>query len=448
MFMEIFEFIFHQSEAFYIHILNLFVLVILIFLFVYARQNREKWTRISDYLGTVTKTVNSIRYGDLSKKIEKIDNPNSEQLTESINRMIETLHDREVMIVEYQNELHRQNKFLEAVINSLSDGLIIIDDKANILRATPKISLWFEEDGNKLINKNLEEFIQIPQRKTFYNLTGEDIFVKNNRSLNFTARTMELKLEEHKKLYVIIIKNITDQKELETLKEDFVATLTHDLKVPIIAETNMIELFLNESFGEISPKQELALNNMKSSNKELLDLVQIVLETYKMRDGNIKLYKEDIMLKGFLTEIIEEMSPIAGKTHNKLEFMPSRDIRVYADKIQLKRVIKNLIQNAISYGEKNSPIEIKIGEIPNYITIKIKDYGAGISQTDINKIFNKYYSAAKKFRKIGTGLGLYLALEIVKAHGGDLTVESTEGEFTEFCIKLPAAINGNVYFGQ
>ena len=235
---------------------------------------------------------------------------------------------------------------------------------------------------------------------------------------------------------------------MESLKEDFVATLTHDLKVPIIAETNMLELFLNKNFGPISEKQEFALKNMQSSNKELLDLVQIVLETYKVKDGSIKLYKENIKLKPFITEILEEMRPIADKTHNPLNFDTNRDICVFADKMQLKRVIKNLIQNAISYGEFASPVNISIGEIPKFIVIKVKDFGAGISKEDIDKIFNKYFSAAKKFRKIGTGLGLYLALQIVKSHGGELTVESKEGEYTEFTIKLPAFINTNLHYGE
>lgn len=102
----------------------------------------------------------------------------------------------------------------------------------------------------------------------------------------------------------------------------------------------MLELFLNQNFGPISEKQEIALRNMQTSNKELIDLVQIVLETYKVRDGNIRLYKENILLKGFIKEIIEEMQPIAQKTNNTLEFIQQRDIRVYADRIQLKRVIK------------------------------------------------------------------------------------------------------------
>ena len=142
------------------------------------------------------------------------------------------------------------------------------------------------------------------------------------------------------------------------------------------------------------------------------------------------------------------MIPIADKSKNTLIFNSTRDIRVLADRIQLKRVIKNLIQNAISYGAQNSPIEITIGEIPKYIVIKVKDYGKGISPNDIKKIFNKYYSAAKKFRKIGTGLGLYLSFQIAKAHGGDLTVESVEGDYTEFCVMLPASTNENLYYGE
>ena len=448
MLLNILNYFFEENSILLIHILNLFVLLILVILFISARKTGKKWTRINDYLGTITKTVNSVRYGDLTKKVGRIELPNAEPLAESINRMIETLYDREKMIIEYQNELHRQNKFLEAVINSLSDGLVIIDENHKILRATPKISEWFGISGKKLVGTPIDNYIVLPERAKIESLKENDIYIKANRASNFSASSMELKLEDRKRRHIIIIKNVTDQKELENLKEDFVATLTHDLKVPIIAETNMLELFLNESFGPVSEKQEIALKNMQVSNKELLDLVQIVLETYKYRDGNISLYKENIMLRSFINEIVDEMEPISIKNNNKLKFSSPRDIRVYADRIQLKRVIKNLIQNAISYGEPNSPIEISIGEIPQYIVIKVKDYGAGISQADIDKIFNKYYSAAKKFRKIGTGLGLYLALQIVKGHGGELSVESEEGKFTEFTIKLPAVMNISLHYGE
>ena len=436
------------EDVLFIHIMNVFVLIILILIFFIARKTGRQWLKVNDYLGTITKTINSVRYGDLTKKIGKAELPNSGPLAESLNRMIETLYDREKMVDEYQNELHRQNKLLEAVINSLSDGLVIIDEHFRILRATPQISKWFNIDGNKLMGAFLTDYLAIPHNKEFSNLNETEITILNDKSSNFIANSIELKMEDRKKRYVIVIRNITDQKELENLKEDFVATLTHDLKVPIIAETNMLELFLNGSFGNVNEKQSVALKNMQSSNRELLDLVQIVLDTYKFRSQTIRLYRENIMLKSFIEEIITEMTPIADKTKNSFRFNLPRDIRVLADKMQLKRVLKNIIQNAISYGKQNSPIEITIGEVPKYITIKVKDYGKGIAKDDINKIFNKYYSAAKKFRKIGTGLGLYLSFQIIKAHGGDLTAESIENEYTEFCIKLPASSNESLYYGE
>ena len=355
--------------------------------------------------------------------------------------MIETLKDREIMIDEFQKDLLTQNKILEQTVNSLSDGLVIVDKKGEIYRANAVIVDWFELEGKALYGASIYDFIEINSKIDLFDFNDNDIVIPTKRSSNFKASTVALNLDDKKERFMIIIKNVTDQVELETLKEDFVATLTHDLKVPIIAETNMLELFLNESFGIISEKQRQALINMQTSNKELLELVQIVLETYKI--GKITLYKENIPLKSFIREIIDEMKPIAEKNKNKLEFIFNRDIGVYADKFQLRRVIKNLIQNAISYGRSKSPIEIRIGEIPNYITIKVKDYGEGISKENIDRIFNKYYSAAKKFRKIGTGLGLYLALHIVRAHHGDLTVESEEGEFTEFCIKIPVSYERN-----
>ena len=422
---------------------NIFILCVLVAQLFFRRSNRKRWNKFNHYLVDVTKAVDSVRYGDLTKKIETLDIPDSENLTESLNRMIESLHDREAMIDEFQRDLIKQNMILERTVNSLSDGLLIIDGKDRILRANSVVADWFDVKGKSLVGRNIYDFISIPSKKPITIVKDDEAFLHTDSASSFIISAVELNLEEEKDRILIIVKNITSQKELETLKEDFVATLTHDLKVPIIAEANMIELFLNKNFGEITEKQKLALKNMQTSSKELLDLVQIVLETYKLRDGKITLYRENILLKSFINEIIEEMSPITNKTKNTINFILERDIRVFADRFQLKRVIKNLIQNAISYGTPKTPIDISIGEIPDYTVIKVKDHGEGIPQEQLEKIFNRYYSASKKFRKIGTGLGLYLSKEIAKAHDGDLTVESKEGEYTEFCIKIPVNYERN-----
>ncbi len=419
------------------YLLNLSIILVFIVLFLITRQTNKRWSKINDYLGMVTNTVNSVRYGNLSTKIEEINHPTYQNVTDSINRMVETLNDREKMIVEYQNELMRQNKLLESVINSLSDGILIINEKHNILRATPQISEWFGAKGQEIIGTNVFEHIQISDDTPIERTKNKDVFIKHTPTNNFIMQAIKLSLDDDKKRYVILIKDVTNEREIETLKEDFVATLTHDLKVPIVAESNIINFLLNGTFGEISEKQEVALNNMKKSNQELVELVQIILETYKIKETGIKLLKENIMLNGFISEIVESTQPIANNSKITIHFTPSRDIKVTADLLQLERVIKNLISNAISHSNTKDRIDIKTGEIPGFITISVIDYGQGIPPKELKMIFNKYYSAAKKFRKIGTGLGLYLSQQIIKSHGGEITVESVENVRTEFCIKLP-----------
>ncbi len=419
------------------YLLNLSIILVFIILFLITRQTNKRWSKINDYLGMVTNTVNSVRYGNLSTKIEEINHPTYQNVTDSINRMVETLNDREKMIVEYQNELMRQNKLLESVINSLSDGILIINDKHNILRVTPQITEWFGTKGQEIIGSNIDDYIQISDDTPIERAKNKDVFIKHTPTNNFVMQTIKLSLDDDKKRYVILIKDVTNEREIETLKEDFVATLTHDLKVPIVAESNIINFLLNGTFGEISDKQEVALLNMKKSNQELVELVQIILETYKIKETGIKLLKENIMLNGFISDIVESTQPIANNSGITIYFTPSRDIKVTADPMQLERVIKNLISNAISHSNTKDRIDIKTGEIPGFITISVIDYGQGIPPKEIKLIFNKYYSAAKKFRKIGTGLGLYLSQQIVKSHGGEITVQSEEGVQTEFCIKLP-----------
>lgn len=423
----------------YLNIINIAVILVFVSLFFITRKTNKRWSKINDYLGKVTTTVDSIRYGDLSKKINA-DHPTYQNVTHSINRMVETLNDRERMIAEYQSELMNQNRLLESVINSLSDGILIINDKFEILRATPKILKWFGvKKGHNIIGKSIFDYIQLSNDEVQADkLDNNEVFIKHTPTNNFLISSQPL-IHIEKKRYVIIIKDVTVEKEIETLKIDFAATLTHDLKVPIIAAANMIDLFLNEKFGKISDKQQVALKNMKSSNDELLELVQVLLETYKIDDnGGIELYKENIDLNAFAGGVVEDMIPLTKDLNIKLNFIPSdSDIKISGDKMQLQRVIKNLVSNAINHSNSRKDIDVKIGEEKGFAKIMVIDYGQGIPKNEIKMIFNKYYSAAKKLRKVGTGLGLYLSQQITEAHGGEITVESEENVRTEFCVKLP-----------
>ena len=418
------------------YVFNLIVIFILILLFIVVRSTNRQWQKTDLFIEDAANIVESIRSGNLSKKIGKIDSTSGEALADSINQLIDTLKETEEKIKEQQAELMKQNRFLESVLNALSDGLIIVDKNSNILKVTPKISNWFGQNNKKLLGKNVLEFIEPTQQVSIESLHNTEVYIKTYSSDLFEATALRLNVEDRVSRYIILIRNVTNQKELEKLREDFVATLTHDLKVPIVAESNMLDFLSDGTFGEINDKQREVLSKMKTSNSELIELVQMLLETYKSNNTTIELYKEDTSLNEFLEEIIDEMRPLAKKNDIQLNFTAPQNIIVNIDRLQFKRVIKNLIQNALSYSESSNDIDIKTNIQGGNVYISVIDYGKGISPKDIGLVFNKYFSTSKKYRKIGTGLGLYLSKQIIEAHDGEITVTSEEGVLTEFKIKL------------
>lgn len=232
-------------------------------------------------------------------------------------------------------------------------------------------------------------------------------------------------------------KKIEALKEIEQLKEDFVATLTHDLKVPIMAEKNMLSFLLDNRFGELNEKQKEALFHLKNSNKELIELVEIVLESYKLNETKIELTKEKTDINELLKDAIEEMHPISDSDSIEVNFFTEYKGDLDVDRFYIKRVLKNLILNAISFSEPYSKIDTAVCNDDKNIYIKIINYGKSIKEHEIEHVFDKYYTTAKKFRKVGTGLGLYLSNKIVKAHDGKIAIEAEENILTRFIIVLP-----------
>lgn len=271
----------------------------------------------------------------------------------------------------------------------------------------------------------------------------------NNTNLQWAANRLIESLEDREKMISeyqkdLFKKNesleklILNEKESQRFKEDFIATLTHDMKTPIIAELNTLDFLIEGRFGELNEKQKEAINLMKTSNTELIELAEILLETYKVQQSSIVLKKKKVNVNELIFEIIEEMTPIAQHTNQKISFeCDNNQIELQIDAFQIKRVLKNLILNALSFSVNHSSVDVALFKDGPLIKITVTNLGQGISQEDLLLIFNKYYSSVKKFRKIGTGLGLYLANQIVKAHKGTISVNSIENDKTTFEIELP-----------
>jgi signal transduction histidine kinase/CheY-like chemotaxis protein len=246
--------------------------------------------------------------------------------------------------------------------------------------------------------------------------------------------------------YMVMVRDITQETLLAQRKETFIATLTHDLKTPIRAEIRALNLLKSGHFGSLTHTQLEVLEEIIKSSQFMDQMVDGLLTSYRYEDGEVILNKEPVNLKDFLADIIRQMTLLAKEKHQTLildhGFSGEEDtaellVELLLDKLEMKRVFQNLIQNAMAYTQPGGTITLSYAKTSDAIFIQVKDNGKGIEAELRPYLFDRYFSQSKRFRQVGTGLGLYLCKQIVEAHFGQITVNSELDHGSCFEIRLP-----------
>lgn len=418
-----------------------------------------KFRKLINSLDEISKIFTRVSNNNFSERLHIRYDNELRKFSLHINKMIASLQDRDSKIRNIQLELQKQNKDLNAILNSLSDGIITISKTGEIIRTNPTICSWTGLKEEELKGKKFNEFLKcncdldclneenFPQNCSLF-VKNHDRIVTEAEITNIVTgekRFLSIEISEISGIlieqhYVIALRDITESKEIEKLREDFSATLAHDLKVPIIAESNTLSFFLRGIFGEISEKQKEALENMIESNNDLLNLVNTLIDVYKYDAVQIKFRKEPADIKKLVDICLSEVSSLVHKYNHIVENNVLGNLPLVSmDKPEIKRVILNILNNAITYTQPGGIISVYSEVNENEVIIKIKDNGKGISQSEIDKIFDRYFSKAMKFRKVGTGLGLYLAKKIIEGHNGRIWAESEPDKGSIFYFSLPLA---------
>ena len=237
---------------------------------------------------------------------------------------------------------------------------------------------------------------------------------------------------------LVMIDNIDDEKILQAQRETFVASLGHDLKNPTLAQIQAIELLLKGNFGSIPEAQKEILEMVLDSCKYMKALLSSLLATYRNERGVVKLNYEEVLLPELTEECVSEMIYLAKDkgVNINIEENATNPI-IYGDKVQIKRVIMNLISNGIKYAFKDSSIRIKIYNESNYTCFQFENNSPYIPPDKRDAIFAQYVSFADAHKELGIGLGLYASKKIVDAHGGNIFVKSFDDNRNIFGFKIP-----------
>ena len=234
------------------------------------------------------------------------------------------------------------------------------------------------------------------------------------------------------------VRSMLRLKETIDQRENFVSCLTHDLRTPLVAANRMLNLIEGEAFGDVSDEQKEAIANIVSSNQNLLEMLNKLLETHHYELGQKILSSIPVDLEQLITSVITELKPLIEEKAIELETNISPVSLVKGDRLELRRVLTNIIGNAIKFTDRGK-IEVFLSQNDNKVQIRVKDSGIGISPQEQQIVFQRFHQG--NHRRSGKGLGLYLCQQIVHAHGGTIAIESEVGKGSTFIIDLPKAVN-------
>ena len=232
-------------------------------------------------------------------------------------------------------------------------------------------------------------------------------------------------------------RSIEQEKRISEQRETYIATLSHDLKTPTIAQVRALELMLSGQCGEFNQEQKDMLKLTLDSCNYMYDMVYTLLSTYKFENGDISLNFSSFNFTKVVRESIKEVMNLAEENYITIEFGDFKPVVITADRIEMKRVVVNLLSNAINYAFQNSRIYISCLKVGNNIEFSVKNSSPYIEPSVMNGLFRKYVTHSDKFNKVGVGLGLYLSKKIVEAHGGKIIAKSFKNQSNIFGFSIP-----------
>ncbi len=266
--------------------------------------------------------------------------------------------------------------------------------------------------------------------------TGADDFIRKPVEVDeLLARVRSLLRLKHA---------IDEREQIARQREDFVSWMTHDLRTPIVAAERMLMLFQQGALGELSPGMDEAISTMARSNRNLLAMVNTLLEVYRYEAGRKNLIFSPVNLQELIKEVIQELSPLANEKGLPLKYDIENGVnsKVVGDRLELHRVFTNLIGNAIKFTDKGL-IEVHLSNSPNFdepkaswVVVEVQDTGSGISPEDQNILFERFRQGSHK--RSGSGLGLHLSKRIVETHQGTIELKSDLDKGSLFIVRLPA----------
>ncbi len=352
-----------------------------------------------------------------------------------------------------QDELFKEKEKLDMIYEFTNNEIIITDLNFEIVSQNNKLlekTVYSNKSFIQILKENeqteglnlLEKFTVSEEKQTTFRF----IFLNGK----FTRTTVsKITVDGEQVGYLIMMIDITEEIEAQKQKERFIEMLTHDLKTPVRAEKRALELLLSESFGKINKEQEEIIKEILNSSRYMMRMTDNVLTRYKINNGQCKIAKKPNSIRQTLQSSVDGLKYLLENENQKVIITTNLENDIFDfDELEIKRVLTNLITNASEYSPKGTSIYISVAQKDDNLEITVEDEGHGIADDKLEYIFEEYITGSEKFKKVGTGLGLFITKKIVEAHKGKVHAESKKEGGSKFIFSLPVEKTADIEITQ
>lgn len=339
---------------------------------------------------------------------------------------------------------------LAAIVNSTDDAIVSRDIRGFIKTFNPGAERMYGYRAEQVVGKNVNLFVPREYEEEMSHITkrlmrGESINQLETERLTKDGRRIPVSLsfaplfdsEGRVTGTSVIARDITERKQAEKRKNEFLSMASHELKTPLTSLKGYTEILQAEMAEKGHKDIHKFMSKMDAQIDKMSHLVDDLLNLSRVETGELQIKPEMFDLTRLITDVVHEMC--ITNTACKIHFTKGEACFIEADRGRIGQVILNLLTNAVKYSHPGSDIAVRLEQTPYEVSVRVEDKGIGIAERDQERIFEKFYRIGEKEHENypGMGMGLYIASEIVKKHGGKMGVQSTLGKGSTFWFTLP-----------
>ena len=375
--------------------------------------------------------------GDLDYRMDTSSYPGAEELAEAFNQMASTITDQ-------IRNLTTESNHLSVILDTMADGVIVVNSNGQVELMNLSAEWMLESPNREADRIQLAEVVRddgilqlvSEARATRQTRQAELELVHRRRFLNVIATPLSEGSDEG---VLLTLQDVTSLWQVETTRREFVSNVSHELRSPLAAIRAMTETLQDGALNDTDTAQDF-LTRILNDTQRMTTMVNDLLVLSRLESGQAPIHLAPVSLESVVAEIESRFDVSPDHERLKLETnVPDGIPLVMGEADKLNQVLANLVENAVKVTGDGGLISISANATDRWVEVKVSDNGIGIAREHLPHVFERFYKVDRSRRDGGTGLGLAIVKHLVQAHGGDIKVESVEGEGSAFSFTLPRA---------